>query len=100
MKTPPKDPVLRASVLSDMNRLGSMKRGKLTSQRRPSGKEYHHYQVWENGRNRTRYVPAEEVPALRAAIEERRRFERLVEQFIDASAPAEQDAQGKKNSSN
>ncbi|MFZ1704834.1 MAG: hypothetical protein WAT79_10850 [Saprospiraceae bacterium] len=62
-----------------------MKRGKLTEQRRPSGKVYFHYQVWEKGRNRTIYVPADQVDELRLAIEERQRFEALAETFIDAS---------------
>ena len=96
--TPSTDP--RAALLGRMSQLGAMKRGKLTEQRRPSGKVYHHYQVWEKGRNRTIYVPSDQVEGLRRAIEERQRFEALAESFIDASVAIDDGAtEGKKKPS-
>ena len=56
-----------------------MRRGTLCPMR---GGRYFNHQVWE-GRNRVRYVPAHQVPALRKAIEGYRRFRVLVETYAD-----------------
>ena len=86
----------RDQILEEMRSLGTLKRGKLTEQRRPSGKVYYHYQVWEKGRNRTEYIPAEAVPDLKQAIEQRQAFEALAEAFIDASSSPEREQSSSK----
>ena len=47
----------------------------------PHGPYYNH-QCYENGRNVSRYVPAEQVPELEQAIEGYRRFQELVKQYV------------------
>jgi hypothetical protein len=44
---------------------------------------YYKLQLWRQGKNLTRYVRAEEVPALRQAIANHERFEDLCQQFVD-----------------
>src|SRR5436309_3503554 len=46
---------------------------------------YHKHQVWEDGQNLTRRIPAEKADALAQAIEGRKEFERLAQAFIDAT---------------
>ena len=48
----------------------------------PSG-EYYNHQTWADGRNVVRYVPPNQVQALRAAIEGYRRFRELMEAYAD-----------------
>jgi hypothetical protein len=45
----------------------------------------HKHQVWEKGENLTRRVPADEVEALALAIDGRKQFEKLAEEFIDTT---------------
>jgi hypothetical protein len=47
----------------------------------PQGPYYNH-QCYEDGRNVSRYVPAEQVPELQEAIEGYRRFQELVRQYV------------------
>ena len=69
-----------------------MERGSLQAETRPSLRHpdqdrgpYFKHQVWENGQNVTRRIPAEKADALAKAIEGRKEFEKLAEQFIDAT---------------
>jgi hypothetical protein len=47
----------------------------------PSGPYYNH-QCYENGRNVSRYVPAEQVAELQAALANYQRFQQLVQQYV------------------
>ena len=69
-----------------------MERGSLQTETRPSLRHpeqhrgpYFKHQVWENGQNATRRIPPQQADALAQAIEGRKEFERLAEQFIDAT---------------
>jgi hypothetical protein len=44
---------------------------------------YYKHQVWQDGRNVSRRISAEEAPGLQAAIANRQRFEALASQFVD-----------------
>jgi hypothetical protein len=44
---------------------------------------YYKHQVWQDGRNVSRRISAEEAPGLQAAIANRQRFEALAAQFVD-----------------
>lgn len=71
--------------------LQSMEHGSLKAEYRTSsaGRQtgqvgpYYKHQVWQDGRNVSRRISAEEAPALQAAIANRQRFEALAAQFVD-----------------
>jgi hypothetical protein len=81
----------RTHLIHQMASLQSMEHGSLKAEYRtnsgggqtcPVGPYYKH-QVWQNGRNVSRRVSAEEAPGLQAAIANRQRFEALAAQFVD-----------------
>lgn len=77
----------RALILQQMAALSAMELGSLKAEFRhgPSGEKvgpYFKHQVWEDGANLSRRVPAEEAPALESAIANRQRFEELATEFI------------------
>ena len=60
---------------------------------------YYKHQKWEDGRNRSRRVPAEEAKALREALEGRQRFESLSAEFVELTVASTRKADhSKKNS--
>ena len=87
-----------------------MELGSLQEENRPSPHHpgqtlgpYFKHQVWENGKNLTRRVPAERAGSLAQAIDGRKKFEQLAGQFIDttvAMARAEDSSPSKKNETN
>ena len=92
MKTPP--PVAtRESLIAKLTAVSHMQRGTLTEQyiRRPApgGKgtvtlgPYFKFQVWEDGRNHTRSVPADEVDTLREDIANHHLFQQIFRQLAD-----------------
>src|SRR5512136_987953 len=73
----------REQLLEQMNSLTCMERGKLCRQSRgPGTTPFYKLQCWQRGKNHTRYVPAGEVPVLREALANHRRFQALVEEFV------------------
>lgn len=80
MNTPTKQ-----QLLQQMGAIDAMERGKLSSysfkDRPPTAGTYHKLQHWEKGKNQTRYVPADEVPAVQAALAGYARYEQLSEQY-------------------
>lgn len=91
----------RDQILQEMNSISRMERGKLSVQHPKTGSPFHKLQSWSHGKNQTRYVPAEEVPALQEALAGHERFQRLAEEFVDLTVAAtrqERDADRKKNS--
>lgn len=60
-----------------------MERGKLSVLRQGPNGPYYNHQTWEQGQNVSRYVPADQVPALQAAIEGYGNYQQLVEQYAD-----------------
>ena len=97
----------RQQILQQMELIQRMEYGSLQSEIRPSKRNpgedrgpYHKHQVWENGENLTRRVPADEVEALALAIDGRKQFEKLAEEFIDttvAMTRTESSPESKKN---
>ena len=60
----------KQQILQQMGAIGAMERGKLSEysfkdRPRQSG-PYHKLQSWEGGKNHTRYVAADELPAVEA----------------------------------
>src|SRR5437879_8350490 len=97
----------RQQILQQMELVQRMAYGSLQSEIRPSKREprqdrgpYYKHQVWENGENVTRRIPAEQADALAEAIDGRKRFEKLAEEFIDTTVAltrAEASPESKKN---
>ena len=82
----------RQQILQQMEQIQRMERGSLQSETRPSLRHpeqdrgpYFQHQIWENGHNKTRRIPPDKADALGQAIAGRKEFEKLAEQFIDAT---------------
>lgn len=82
----------RQQILQAMEQIECMELGSLQSDARPSKRDpacncgpYFKHQVWEEGQNLTRRIPAAEAPALAEAIAQRKRFEKLADDFIDTT---------------
>jgi hypothetical protein len=78
----------RAAVLQQMAALDSMELGSLKAEFRstPSGTTtgpYYKHQVWKDGANVSQRIPPEQAPTLKAAIENRMRFEDLARSFVE-----------------
>lgn len=74
-----------AQILAQISQIQSMEFGKLSEYQR-SGRTkdfatYHRLQIWKDGKNDTRHVRPEELPALREAIEGYARFCELTQQY-------------------
>jgi hypothetical protein len=82
MDTPSKQ-----QLLEQIATIPAMERGKLSTysfKDRPGHTgPYHKLQQWEDGKNHTRYVPAEELPAVEAALAGYAQYERLTRQYAD-----------------
>jgi hypothetical protein len=70
------------SVLQQIAQIQRMDQGTVSVIRRGPHRAYYNHQCYENGRNVSRYVPAEQVPELEEAIEGHRRFQELVKQYV------------------
>jgi hypothetical protein len=80
MSTPSKQ-----QLLQQIAAISAMERGKLSSysfkNRSEAAGPYHKLQHWEGGKNKTRYVPADEVPDVQAALEGYAHYQQLTEQY-------------------
>ena len=64
-----------------------MERGKLSrytfKERSDAAGPYHKLQRWQDGKNHTRYVSADELPAVQTALAGYAQFRQLTEQYAD-----------------
>lgn len=67
-------------LLERMAEIEQMERGKLC---RMGGRPHYNHQIWENGKNVVRYVPAKEKEFLQKATDGYRRFMKLAELYAD-----------------
>jgi|SRR5512138_933118 hypothetical protein len=91
----------RQEILHEMNSITRMERGKLCVQHPRAGSPFHKLQSWSHGKNQTRYVPTQEVPAIQEALAGHERFQRLAEEFVELTVAAtrrQREADSKKNS--
>jgi hypothetical protein len=77
----------RQQFLEQIAAIPAMERGKLSTyafKDRPglSG-PYHKLQHWQDGKNHTRYVPGDQVPAVEAALAGYAQYEQLTQQYAD-----------------
>ena len=70
------------SILQQMAQVQRMDQGSISVIRQGPHGPYYNHQCYENGRNVSRYVPAEQVPELREALAGYRRFQDLVQQYV------------------
>jgi hypothetical protein len=95
-------PQRREQILQEMSTLTRMERGKLCPQSRgPGTAPFYKLQAWHHGKNHTRYVPLDEVPAVQQALAGHQRFLELAEDFVTltvAQTRQEAAAERKKNS--
>jgi len=68
-------------ILQHIAHIQSMERGKLSVIKESASGPFYKLQARENGKNVTRYVPREQVPAVRQAIEGYKQFQALTEQY-------------------
>jgi hypothetical protein len=88
------------TLLQQIAKIQSMERGKLSVIKESSSGPFYKLQAKENGKNVTRYVPRDQLPAVQEAIEGYRQFQRLTDQYaqeIIAKTRAEIAADSKKN---
>jgi len=75
-----------ANLLAQMAQIQKMELGKLCSYRRAGRSKdsdtYYRLQIWQEGKNHTRHVRPEELPALEEALEGYRRYCRLSEEYV------------------
>jgi len=69
------------SLLQQIAQIQHMERGKLCVLRQGSQGPYYNHQTWENGKNLSRYVPRDDVPALQQAIAGFEQFQNLIDQY-------------------
>lgn len=78
-------PTSPAQLLAQIAQIHSMELGKLSEVQRPGHPKgsgsYFKLQIWQDGKNHTRHVRPEELPALREAIEGYARFCALTQQY-------------------
>ena len=74
-------PLAPQELLQQIAQIQSMERGKLCVMREGPSGPYYHLQSWEEGRNFNRYVPRDQVPAVRQALASYQQFQQLTEQY-------------------
>jgi hypothetical protein len=90
------------SVLQQIGAIPGMEKGKLCVLRQGPGGAYYNHQTWEHGKNTSRYVARDQVPALEEAIAGYEQFQDLTEQYaqlIIAKSRAERATGAKKKNS-
>ena len=98
----------KEQILREMAGIERMEKGRLTAEYRERVEEgktirqgpYYKHQCWEQGRNLSRRVPAEQAEELREAVEGYHKFKELSEQYVELSIEMTRNragsAQGKK----
>jgi len=71
------------SLLVQMAQIPQLERGKLCVVGQGPNGPYYNHQTWENGKNVSRYVPRDQVPAVQNAIDGFHRFEALSDQYVE-----------------
>ena len=75
----------KQQLLQQIAAIPVMERGKLSTysfkERSGQAGPYHKLQHWEDGKNITRYIPADELPAVQAALEGYQQYQQLTEQY-------------------
>jgi hypothetical protein len=70
----------KTHLLEQMAAIPAMERGKLSPH---SSGRHHKLQCWQEGKNHTRHVSADELPALQNALAGYAQYRQLTEQYAD-----------------
>ena len=70
------------SLLNDIAQIQRLDRGTVSVLRQGPQGPYYNHQCCEKGRNVSRYVPPEQVPDLKAAIDGYRQVQELMAQYV------------------
>ena len=70
------------SLLNEIAQIQRLDRGTVSVLRQGPQGPYYNHQCYEKGRNTSRYVPAEQVPDLQAAIDGFHRVQELMAQYV------------------
>lgn len=70
------------SVLQQIAQIRHMDRGSVSVIRQGPNGPYYNHQCYEGGRNVSRYVPSAQVAGLQEAQNNYRRFQQLIEQYV------------------
>jgi len=77
----------KTRLLEQMAAIPAMERGKLSrytfKERSNASGPYHKLQRWQEGKNHTRHVSADELPAVQSALAGYAQFRQLTEQYAD-----------------
>jgi hypothetical protein len=77
----------KQQLLQQIAAISAMERGKLSAysfkERSGHTGPYHKLQSWQGGKNLTRYVPADELPAVQAALEGYAQYQQLTQQYAE-----------------
>lgn len=78
---------LKRHILQQIAAIPTMERGKLSSysfkDRSGANGPYHKIQQWHEGKNQTRYVSAEALPQVQAALAGYQQYQQLTAQYAD-----------------
>ena len=70
----------KARLLQEIAAISAMERGKLSDH---TAGPYHKLQCWKDGKNHTRHVSADELPAVQSALAGYAQYQQLTEQYAD-----------------
>ena len=77
----------KTRLLQQIAAIPAMERGTLSEysfkERSGAAGPYHKLQLWREGKNHTRYVSADELPAVQAALAGYAQYQQLTEQYAD-----------------
>jgi hypothetical protein len=77
----------KTRLLQQIAAIPAMERGKLSQyifkERSAAAGPYHKLQQWQEGKNHTRYVSTDELPAVQAALAGYAQYQQLTEQYAD-----------------
>jgi hypothetical protein len=91
----------REQILKQMAQIDSMAMGSMAAEYRETKRKdgekvqlgpYYKHQRWENGRNVTRRVPAEEAEQLKKAVDGYHRFLELADEFVAVTVEMTQES--------
>ena len=77
LKSPPQ------SLLQQAAQIIRLERGNLSIIRESPNGAFYNHQSRKNGKNVSRYIPRDQVPAVREAIDGYQKFASLIEQYVD-----------------
>ena len=70
----------KTRLLEQIAAIPAMERGKLSPH---SSGRHQKLQCWQEGKNHTRHVPADELPAVQSALADYAQYRQLTEQYAD-----------------